>query len=215
MIRLSRPIELSKALKNIKPICLPIKECQQIDNMEEDLHSLTLAGWGYSQNSDNDAASDVLIQAIVPYLPQDICKMEYSEKKIQNPSSKIDIHSTQLCAGSVGGLDLYVKSFIFKKLFQFFIHFKDVGLRTALLWLALVKSKKENIEFSNMEFSHLELSVVRLKRFQESTQECQNISTGFWTTFQHKMFKSEQTILKLKCIPHKKSAIKICSQFFT
>lgn len=93
-------------MRNIKPVCLPLKEYQQIDNMEEDLHSLTLAGWGYSQNSDDDATSDVLIQAIVPYLPQEICEMEYEEKKTQNPSSKIEIHSTQLCAGSVSGVDL-------------------------------------------------------------------------------------------------------------
>lgn len=101
LIRLTRPVAFSKELKHIKPVCLPVNEAQQIDNMDEEFHTLTIAGWGHSLNSD-EPNSDVLVHAMVSYLPQDICEMEYAEKKEKNASSKINIQDTQMCAAGGG-----------------------------------------------------------------------------------------------------------------
>lgn len=104
MIRLSRDVEVSKNKLNIKTVCLPTKEFQQIDSLNSELKRLTVAGWGITEDN-TDSMSDVLMSATLPYLPQESCVNEYEEKKKDHRLIKINIHETQMCAGGVDRTD--------------------------------------------------------------------------------------------------------------
>lgn len=103
LIRLSHSVELSKSRINVKTICLPVTESQQIDHPDVG-KMLTVAGWGHTENN-TVATNDVLIQAQVPYLPYDSCVARFKEEKKNHPLIKSNIYETQICAGGVGRVD--------------------------------------------------------------------------------------------------------------
>lgn len=102
LIRLSRDIKISKKKKNIKTICLPTLESQNVENVEAGL--LTIAGWGHTENN-TQSTNDVLIQALVPYLPHENCVARFQEEKKTHKLIKSIIYETQICAGGVERVD--------------------------------------------------------------------------------------------------------------
>lgn len=100
MIRLSRPVSLSKQKENVRTICLPVEDFHQIDSADK-AHAdrlLTIAGWGETEDAQS---SDVPKFAFLDYQTNDECIAILLEKK-KNPINQFirsDIHATQMCAG--------------------------------------------------------------------------------------------------------------------
>lgn len=103
LIRLSRPVEFSRKKLNIKPVCLPTKERQQVDGLRSELQNLTVAVWGVTERS--DLMSDVLMYATVLYLPHQSCVDLFNEKKKKHKLLRTSIQETHLCAGGAGMVD--------------------------------------------------------------------------------------------------------------
>ncbi|CRL05909.1 CLUMA_CG019129, isoform A [Clunio marinus] len=103
LIRLSRDVELSKKRINVRTICLPVEESQQIDNIHDEFLNLTIAGWGLTENDRKQ--SDVLIKAKVPYLSNPSCIKIYDIKKRNYSTLKIEIKDSHMCAGGIERVD--------------------------------------------------------------------------------------------------------------
>lgn len=64
---------------NVKTICLPIEEQQFIENQPDEDKIGTVAGWGRNGKA-SSKFSDVLMQARVPYIDNDVCNNQFERK---------------------------------------------------------------------------------------------------------------------------------------
>lgn len=103
LLRLSLTVEFSKKRKNVRPICLPVTRFQQVDDPQID-KTLTVAGWGHTENN-TESTNDVLLQALVPYISNDLCVSRFKEAELKHPLLKVSIYESQICAGGVDGVD--------------------------------------------------------------------------------------------------------------
>lgn len=104
MIRLARSVVLTKQKKHINTVCLPVKESQQIDSPLVEDKTLTIAGWGHTENN-TVSTNDVLIYAHVPYLPHELCVARFAKEMKTHLELRVDIQETQMCAGGVDKVD--------------------------------------------------------------------------------------------------------------
>lgn len=85
LIRLKKNAQF-KGIKNVGTICLPVDPEQMIESIilsEEAPISMTISGWGYTD--DNQNISDSLMHAKIPYLDQHDCmdQFNYLRSRIQ------------------------------------------------------------------------------------------------------------------------------------
>ena len=71
--------------------------------MKGEFLKLTIAGWGKTENS--ESKSDVLMKAVVDYLPHDNCAEKFKDLRKIHSMIKVDIEDTHLCAGGIKKVD--------------------------------------------------------------------------------------------------------------
>ena len=91
VIKLVHPVKYER---NIKTICLPTNENELITKTV-DLQNLIISGWGKTEHK---KVSNVLLYALIPYLPLEECK----ERMIEDGIETI-FYESHICAG---GADL-------------------------------------------------------------------------------------------------------------
>lgn len=103
LIRLSRPVVLSRRNFNIKTICLPVKVSQEVDFFDDLIPKLSTTGWGQSGVGEQ---SDVLKYAELSYLTNEECSDALKELKKTFKLTKTVVEETELCATGVNPVDL-------------------------------------------------------------------------------------------------------------
>lgn len=101
MIRLSRPVVLSRNLFSIKTICLPTSTSQEVGFFKDDVPKLSTTGWGPA-----GVQSDVLKYAELSYLKNEECSEKLKELKKEFTLTKRHVDETELCAFSSNPPDL-------------------------------------------------------------------------------------------------------------
>lgn len=96
LIKLKNNVRFA-GLMNVQSICLPVKPEQIIDNIalqEDSPLTMTISGWGFSEN--NHKMSDFLMHAQVPLLDQTQCTNQFSKLKNRFQMINFDIIDTHL-----------------------------------------------------------------------------------------------------------------------
>lgn len=104
IIHLTIPVQLSKSRYNVRTICLPIKDNQQVDNVVELYKNLTIAGWGTTEYT-KSYLSDVLMFANVVYRDQNECEDFYATQRSAHPALTLKIKEKMMCAGGQANID--------------------------------------------------------------------------------------------------------------
>jgi secreted trypsin-like serine protease len=98
-------IRLEDSLDSRNKICLPIEEKQDIEKLTGDSAKLTIAGWGRTENT-GYKGSDVLMKAVIDYLPREECSQKYSNyARERNSPMKWSVIDTQICANGTQIVD--------------------------------------------------------------------------------------------------------------
>lgn len=103
LVRLSKNVQLPKKRREVRTVCLPTEESQQIENLSGDASKLLIAGWGRTENS--SVLSDILMKANLDYLPHEDCVNQYKTLNRKYKSIQTNVQEKQMCAISGSKVD--------------------------------------------------------------------------------------------------------------